>query len=163
MQPRPKYLVVAKTGRALAASAKRGGCPVYVLDCFADRDTCGEALTVKQIPANGNCFDADLLRSAVEKICLEHPGMQLVPGSGFEQQPGLLQVLSEIAPCVGNPAEVVRNIKDPLCFFSLLNELGIPYPPTTTLYPPAGHNWLMKSIGGMGGDHIAHMDKYSVL
>ncbi len=35
----PPFLVVAVTGRALAASAARGGHRVAVLDCFADRDT----------------------------------------------------------------------------------------------------------------------------
>ena len=42
-EPAP-MLVAGVTGRALAASAVRGGHPVVVLDYFADRDTCALAV-----------------------------------------------------------------------------------------------------------------------
>jgi hypothetical protein len=136
------YLLIAQSGRALAASATRGNCPIHVMDCFADIDTCAEALSVVQVPFTDHSFDKDFLINAVKKRCLEQPGMQLVPGSGFERKPALLRTLSDIAPCIGNPAEVVEKIKDPVCFFDVLDELGIPHPPTTTLHQDSGNNWL---------------------
>jgi predicted ATP-grasp superfamily ATP-dependent carboligase len=152
--PLAKYLIIAQSGRALAASANRGNCPAHVIDHFADLDTCEMALSVKQIPYTDKSFAKGILQEAIKNSCLEHPGIELVPGSGFEQQTALIQILSDIAPCLGNSAEVIRKVKDPNCFFGLLDELGIPHPETTTLLQNAGHDWLCKTIGGMGGDHI---------
>ena len=159
--PLAKYLIIAQSGRALAASANRDNCPVHVIDYFADLDTCKMALSVKQLPFTDKSFDKDILQEAIKNICLEHPGIELVPGSGFEQQTALLQTLSDIAPCLGNSAEVIRKVKDPNCFFGLLDELGIPHPETTVLLQNAGHDWLCKTIGGMGGDHIVRDYKCS--
>ncbi|OGT32773.1 MAG: hypothetical protein A2W28_02885 [Gammaproteobacteria bacterium RBG_16_51_14] len=157
------YLIIAQSGRALAASATRGNYPIHVMDCFADMDTCAEALSVEQVPFTDHCFDKDFLTNAIKKRCLEQPGMQLVPGSGFERKPALLRTLSDLAPCIGNPADVVHKVKDPDCFFGLLDELGIPHPLTTTRYRNTGHNWLCKMTGGMGGDHIVRLDKNKAL
>jgi predicted ATP-grasp superfamily ATP-dependent carboligase len=160
--PLAEYLIVAQSGRALAASAKRDNCPTHVIDLYADLDTCEKALSVKQIQFTDKSFAKDILLEAVKNICLEHPGIELITGSGFEQQPALLQALFDLAPCLGNTAEVIRKVKDPICFFSLLDELGIPHPETTTLLRDAGHDWLCKTIGGMGGDHIVRNNKRNI-
>jgi predicted ATP-grasp superfamily ATP-dependent carboligase len=161
-KPLAKYLIVAQSGRALAASADRSNCPVHVIDCFADLDTCEKAQSVKQIQFTDKSFARDILLEAIKNICLEHPGIELIPGSGFEQQPALLQTLFDIAPCLGNSAEVIRKVKDPICFFGLLDELGISHPETTTVLQDAGNGWLCKKIGGMGGDHIVRDHKRSI-
>jgi hypothetical protein len=41
----------------------------------------------------------------------------LVIGSGFEDRPELLELLSEHCRLLGNPASTVRLVKDPAYFF----------------------------------------------
>lgn len=148
------YLVITQSGRSLAESARKGNCPVHVIDHFADSDTCTEAASVTRVPFAGGLFDENILIRTVREKCLEQPGIELVTGSGFEKKPALLQTLSRLAPCLGNPANIVQKVKDPVTFFGLLEDLDIPHPATTVVKKETGNDWLCKMTGGMGGDHI---------
>ena len=87
--PRVPYLVAAVTGRALAASAVRGGHPVVVLDYFADRDTRALAGAWRSVvAARGMRFDQRALLTAAQELAPVPAG--LVYGSGFEGRTGLL-------------------------------------------------------------------------
>lgn len=144
-------LIVAVSGRALASAARRVGEKVIVADLFADRDTAemGPCVRVPGVPAGG--LDYDALLSAVEKFRNQIGG--IVYGSGFERDPSVLRRLAEIAPILGNPAEVVERIKDPFGFSATLARLGLPHPATTALAPRLD-GWLRKLAGGAGGGHI---------
>src|SRR5215470_17897462 len=87
------FLVVALSGRALAAAARRAGCRARVLDLFGDMDTCDFAdacLTVDGSPENG--FDSVALLRAADRLALavEPPRYGLVYGAGLESVPDVL-------------------------------------------------------------------------
>jgi predicted ATP-grasp superfamily ATP-dependent carboligase len=151
---KPSYLVAASSGRTLAASAHRAGLLVHVVDLFADRDTRG-AHTARVAGTLRDGFDPTCLVERIGQLRQSQNLEGLVVGSGFEDRPELLELLSEHCRLLGNPASTVRLVKDPAYFFGLLERLGIPYPETVQ-QPPADHRtgWLIKRIGAMGGDHI---------
>jgi len=154
--PEP-FLVVALSGRALAAAARRAGCRARVLDLFGDMDTrelADACLTVDGNPENG--FDSAALLRAAERLApaAEPPRYGLVYGAGLESMPGALAQLGEGRRLYGNsPATLVRT-KDPRQFFALLDRLGLPHPTTTHTPPADPTGWLAKQVGGSGGAHV---------
>lgn len=162
MTPRPvlppadaPWLIVAVTGRALAASALRGGYQPVVLDFFADRDTRALAQATRVVARPSALrIDARALRTALRDLTPAGGWAGVVPGAGFEARPALLHLLADCAPLYGNPAEVVAQAKDPARFTRLLDELGLPHP-EVRLAPVADvRGWLEKRVGGAGGTHI---------
>lgn len=150
----PQILIVAVSGRALAAAARRAGTAPLVLDLFNDLDTRALASRSAACGSLAKGFDAEALLAAARA----EPGLPLVYGSGFEARPGLLARLAEGRTLFGNPPETVARIKDPAVFFPLLDRLGIPHPAVALAPPkqdrdwPAG--WLVKRTGGAGGAHV---------
>jgi uncharacterized protein len=152
------YLIVSVTGRALAASAVRGGCRVAVLDCFADRDTRSLAITCRSVArSSGPRFDQRLLLQAADRLA-RRAGDGLVYGSGFEGRTGLLARLAGGRRLYGNQPEVVAAVRDPAAFFPLLRRLGIPHPEVRLAAPANPTGWLLKRPGGAGGAHVRHAD-----
>ena len=150
-EPRPA-LIVALSGRALAAAAARAGERAIVLDLFADRDTAGHAAACEVLPRGPHGFARDALLAAVASRAGAVRG--LVYGAGFEHDPALLEEMSTLVPIIGNAAQAVAAAKDPLGFAALLARLALPHPPTART-PPSAEGWLRKRIGGSGGSHIA--------
>jgi predicted ATP-grasp superfamily ATP-dependent carboligase len=151
----PPYLVAGVTGRALAASAWRGGHRVIVLDYFADRDCARWAVACHAVaPPDALRFDRQLLLSLAERLAPPDRSAGLVYGSGFEGRTGLLRRLAAGRRLCGNRPEVVRAIKDPARFFPLLDRLGIPHPETRLAPPETLTGWLAKQAGGAGGTHV---------
>ncbi len=95
-------------------------------------------------------FDADDLLAQLETL----PPSPVLYGSGFEQQPELLEKISSRHPLIGNQPQVVAALKNPETFFGLLEHQHIPYPPTRLDKPGSNHGWLVKRRGGSGGTHI---------
>jgi predicted ATP-grasp superfamily ATP-dependent carboligase len=150
------YLIVAVSGRALAASAARGGFRVAVLDCFADRDTRSLASTCRSVASPlGPRFDARALLESAETLGRRYRG-GLVYGSGFEGRTGLLARVASDRPLHGNPPELVRAVRDPNLFFPLLRRLDISHPEVRLVAPPNPAGWLLKRPGGAGGAHVRH-------
>jgi len=151
----PPFLIVAVTGRALATSAARGGYPVVVLDCFADRDTravAAEAVAVAK-PGTMHLDTAAVLRQARSLAPATHCA-GLVVGSGFEKGGTFLSKLAAGRKLMGNPPRVVATVKDPRRFFPLLDRLGISHPEVRLTPPPDPTGWLIKRAGGAGGTHV---------
>ncbi len=146
----PAYLIVASSGRALAASAQRAGIPVQVVDLFADQDTRRYAESVYVAGTTARGFAPARLLDLVRR--LRHEGV--IVGSGLEGQEALLKSLEEACRIFGNPAPVVQRVKDPACFFRQLDRLGIPHPETLEPGVANSEGWLMKRIGAAGGAHI---------
>lgn len=151
---KPSYLIAASSGRALAASAHRAGLPVHVVDLFADRDTRGYAHTARIVGTLRDGFDPARLFERIGQLRRSKNIEGLVVGSGFEDQPEFLELLSQSYQLFGNPASTVRLVKDPADFFGLLERLGIPYPETVQQPVDNSTGWLIKRIGATGGDHI---------
>lgn len=148
----PSHLIVATTGRALARSAWRSGHRVAVLDLFADHDTRGYATVCQRLPASDWDLDAAAAVRAAKEIC--PVSVPLVTGSGFENQPALLDVLARGRKLFGNSSASVAASKDPRHFFTLLDRLGIAHPETSLTLPDNPGGWLAKKIGGSGGTHV---------
>jgi predicted ATP-grasp superfamily ATP-dependent carboligase len=147
------FAVVALSGRALAASAAKAGYRVVVFDIFGDVDTHACAERTHKVPGSITTgFDADELVRLVGQSAPASAG--LVYGSGLESRPALLAALGATSRIYGNPADVVRLIKDPGWFFALLRRLDVPHPETSSRRPDDPRGWLVKRIGAAGGAHI---------
>ncbi len=127
---------------------------MHVVDLFADRDTHACARSVARIRPGPEGFDREALCAAVAKVGARDRIAGVVAGSGFEQNPTLLDALSTGAELLGNEAEIVRNVKEPEIFFAGLSRLGIPHPETRSSLPSDSRGWLRKRIGGSGGMHV---------
>lgn len=149
------FLVAAVTGRALAASAARGGHDVVVIDCFADRDLRALVRSCRPVVAKrGLRFDARALLAAAAELAPPGRCAGLVYGSGFEARVALLARLAAGRRLYGNEPDVVRAVKDPRRFIPLLDRLRIRHPATRRTAPPAPTGWLVKQPGGAGGAHV---------
>ncbi|HEX4627507.1 MAG TPA: hypothetical protein VH137_01860, partial [Gemmatimonadales bacterium] len=150
------FLIAAVTGRALAASAARGGRAVVVTDCFADRDTRELARDCRSVVAQrGLRFHARTLLAAAAQLAPPGRCAGLVYGSGFEARATLLERLASGRRLYGNSSAVVAAVRDVGRFCALLDSLGVSYPETRR-GPPSGSpaGWLVKLPGGAGGAHV---------
>ncbi|TCT04713.1 ATP-grasp domain-containing protein [Aquabacter spiritensis] len=148
--------VIALSARPLAASAARAGLAVLSLDLFADLDTCAHAARCVRVhKKNGYAFDGDDLIQALAS--LSPPGLPVVLGGGFEHDTALMSRVGVRNPILGNMAETVRVVKDPLALAALCGHLRIPFPEVTLDAPSgalSGAALLERRIGGWGGQHI---------
>jgi predicted ATP-grasp superfamily ATP-dependent carboligase len=149
------YLVAGVTGRALAASAARGGHRVIVLDYFADRDCASRAVASRAVVSpKALRFDRHALLAAANALAPANRSAGLVYGSGFEGRIALLRRLARGRRLFGNDPDVVEAVKDPSLFFPLLDRLGIAHPETRLAAPSDSAGWLVKRTGGAGGVHV---------
>jgi predicted ATP-grasp superfamily ATP-dependent carboligase len=148
-------LIVAASGRALAASARRGGYWPLVVDFFGDSDTIALAHAHARLEdglARG--ITLDTLDAALARVTAGRQPCGLVWGTGFEDRPVLLTHLARRWRLCGNGAETVATLKNPLAFAALCDDCGIAHPETTLLPPSNTGGWLAKRKGGAGGGHI---------
>ncbi len=142
---RPALLILAQSGRMLAASARRAEYVPLVVDRFGDRDT--RRLTPVCIPVAD--FRAETLANAALKLIERHCPVGWLYGAGVDAMPDLVRTLASRCPLYGNQEAVLRQCLDPERFFPLLDRLGIAYPPIRRT-PPGEPGWLLKR-GGCGG------------
>jgi len=151
------YLVVALSGRALAAAARRSGRRAVVADLFGDADTRALADAIRVVEGDlDDGFDEAALVQAAEELApaASPPRQGLVYGSGLESRPDLLRRLAQGRRLCGNSPETVARTKDPQYFFGLLDRLGIPHPAVSFAAPADARGWLLKHSGGAGGGHV---------
>jgi uncharacterized protein len=150
-------LIASVSGRALAEAARRAGFTPLVADFFADADTQDAAHACRKLTGLARGFR---WRSLYPALCTlaelaPSPVLGLVYGSGFEDRPELLRLISRRWPLLGTAAAAVAGLKSPEDFFGTLDRLGIAHPPTQSEPPARGGRWLVKKRGGAGGSHIA--------
>ena len=146
-------LIAAASGRALAASAARAGYVPLAADAFGDQDTlaaCAGHVRVNLLRR----VDGDKLIDALDTLAAGRNCAGVVCGSGFEDRADLLMRLAQRWPLLGNAAQTVARIKDPLEFARLCRTAGIPHPDTALIAPGDPAGWLNKRVGGAGGWHI---------
>ncbi len=153
------YLIIARSGRAIAASAKRAGHKVAVLDCFNDEDTKSFSEAVYPLHFQNNGFDVDELLEYVRIIISQHQNAKIVIGSGFESNPEMLDRLAEIAPLLCNSKETIVKLKDPISFYDMLDRNGIAFPEYSVSRAAFSKKMLRKKIGDTGGGHVAWSDQ----
>lgn len=152
------FLIVASSGRSLAASAKRAGCRARVLDLFGDADLDEiEAAFARVARGKSGGFDADDLLKRADALAprASQPPFGLVYGSGFEDRPALLARLELGRELFGNSPPVLARSKDPFALAALIDKLGLPRPEIARERPEGG-GWLIKRVGGAGGIHIRY-------
>jgi predicted ATP-grasp superfamily ATP-dependent carboligase len=149
----PDLVLVGVAARGLAAAARRAGYAPIVLDLFGDDDT--RALACEAIPIRrlgGLNFDPDDL---FEQLGLHAAGeLPVVLGTGFEQDPDMVERIGRQFRMVGNGRQTLAWLKEPIVFMRLLANLGVPHPAVFTGPAPAGMRTLEKRIGGSGGWHV---------
>jgi predicted ATP-grasp superfamily ATP-dependent carboligase len=157
-EPR-QVLIVASSGRALAASTHRAGFATVVLDLFDDTDLRSVAKASARVARRfGRGFDQGLLLEAAARLApaSDPPTWGFVYGGGLEARPRLIDRLAAGRRLFGNTAKAVRAAKDPVRLSALLDRLGIPHPETSLAPPETADKraWLVKQVGGAGGVHI---------
>jgi predicted ATP-grasp superfamily ATP-dependent carboligase len=153
MQPAEPVLICALSGRALAQYARAAGYAPIVLDAFADLDTRAAAHVWCRIPVDPSWrLHGGALLAAARRLA--PPPIPLVWGSGFERVPDLLAELADGRELLGNPAGMVRRIKDPSAWRKMIDALGIAHPEIRLARPADPTGWLCKRTGGAGGGHV---------
>ncbi|MGH6800384.1 MAG: ATP-grasp domain-containing protein [Methylocella sp.] len=149
-------LIAADSGRALTAAARRAGYRPLVADFFDDLDTRGSCAANRLIAGGlDSGFEGESLIAALEALAKGEAPCGLVYGAGFEDRVGLLELVAQRWTLFGNPAAVVRSVKDPVRLAELCAASNIPHPKISTRMPRDGRHWLVKSAGGSGGSHVA--------
>ncbi len=148
------FLIIARSGRALAASAKRAGYNVCVMDCFADADTIALSESTLQLAYKCSGFVAESLLTQTRAIVARHPGIKIVVGTGFEVNTGLLDALRDLAPVLSNSNNTIATLKDPISLCAVLGRAAVRYPTTSLTRPTDATGWLVKKAGGIGGAHV---------
>jgi predicted ATP-grasp superfamily ATP-dependent carboligase len=149
-------LIAAASGRALAAAARRAGYRPLVADFFDDADTRALARANRLVAGDlRSGFQSGALIAALESLAEGEAPIGLVYGAGFEDRVEILEDLALRWTIFGNPPEVVRRIKAPFELAALCASLDVTHPEISLNMPQDPQNWLVKSIGGAGGSHVA--------
>lgn len=154
---KPKaVLIVAFSGRALAASVRRAGFVPLVADLFADADA--TALAAHNIHVEGDLvrgFSASHMLAALDELAAHGPEpLGVVYGAGFEARLDLLTEIGERWRLLGNAPVTVARLKAPRSFADSCARLDVPHPEITIDPPAEPRGWLRKRCGGAGGSHI---------
>jgi predicted ATP-grasp superfamily ATP-dependent carboligase len=148
-------LIAAYSGRALAASARRGGYVPLVADFFGDDDTLAVAHAHVHLRSGiDQGIDADELEDALATLAAGMSPAGIVCGTGFEDRTGILARLGARWPLIGNSADVIARCKTPQDFASMCGRCGVPHPEIRHAPPDDAAGWLIKRAGGAGGTHI---------
>jgi predicted ATP-grasp superfamily ATP-dependent carboligase len=155
MNRKTTVLIAAASGRALAASARRGGYAPLVADFFGDQDTIAAAHAYVRLEAGSVLsIDTPELLAAFEILTASRQPAGAVCGTGFEDRPELLARIAQHWTLLGNKPETVARVKDPLVLADICRNCGIPHPETALAPPADPAGWLRKRKGGAGGWHI---------
>jgi len=151
-------LIVAASGRALAASARRGGMIPLVADFFGDQDTIALAHAHRRLASGlrAGMQPAEVLEAleALARAAPSAPLIGVICGTGFEDRPDLLAAIAERWPLIGNGADVVARVKDPISLTAICRDGAVPHPPVALDPPVDSTGWLVKRRGGAGGSHV---------
>ena len=134
----------------LAQSASKAGIRSVAIDHYADADTRLSAEMAVPVPDQRRGFDQQALLDTAS-LWAPQGEYPLVYGSGFDSCPDLLDRLSRDREVIGNPATVLRDMRNPHYFFRLLDQLEIPHPEVRFDFPDDPENWLVKSGCSEGG------------
>ncbi|MGF7162006.1 putative ATP-grasp superfamily ATP-dependent carboligase [Rhodoligotrophos appendicifer] len=152
---RPSVLIAAISGRSLAEAASESGFAPLVADMFGDLDTLALAQDCAVVPGDlDKGFDGDALILALETLAQGRHPIGVVYGGGFDGRPDLLERLEKRHRLIGNPSQVVAQVKDPFWFADACSRLSIPHPRVAKSPVADECEWLVKRAGGSGGAHI---------
>jgi uncharacterized protein len=145
-----QVLVAGISTRALAASAARAGYRVTAVDAFGDMDLHRDVAVISGLREGGAHFKAMAAAVAADQA----PGGLACYTSNFENYPAAVERLAERRTLLGNPAPVLRRVRDPLVLTHTLAQLGFSIPKMRSSPPPdqnARDSWLLKPRRSGGG------------
>src|SRR2546421_3102690 len=155
MPEQPAVLIAAVSGRALAASARRGGFVPLVADGFGDDDTLALAHAYLRVQMDAaHRLDPEHLLQALERLAVSHRLLGMVCGTGFEDRPALLDRIARQWRLLGNSPATIARLKHPQTFAALCRGCGVSHPETRADPPTDLADWLVKRAGGAGGTHV---------
>lgn len=143
-------LIAGVSTRAVAVSAARAGYRVTAVDAFADLDLRAVAEVLPLREDGGTRFSpaaAATLSRTVEADAVAYT-------SNFENHPEAVAALAQGRRLLGNPAAVLRAVRNPIDLMRVLRHREFRVPATRATAPPAAletHGWLLKPRRSGGG------------
>lgn len=149
MNPPPDLVILGASTRAAATSALRAGIQPICIDDYGDRD-----LAVVATLASAAGRDRIEL---FEELVAGQSGVSWLYTGPIENQPELVERLSARYRLLGNPASVLRAVRDPFRVAATLRRAGLVHPDVRALGSrlPRDGLWLVKPFASGGGRHIA--------
>jgi predicted ATP-grasp superfamily ATP-dependent carboligase len=149
---RGHVLVAGVTTRALAISAARAGYKVTALDAFGDLDLRAAAEVILLRPEPKTRFTPLEAAGAAEDVTAGFA----VYTSNFENYPDAVSRLAQGRRLLGNPADVLVRVRDPIELMRALRRQGFATPRTrATAGTGSGRgSWLLKPRRSGGGHGI---------
>jgi len=152
-----RILVLGVSTRAMVESAVRGGHDVVAVDFFGDRDQARLAESYALQRDLGLPASAEGLAAAARGIDAD----AIVYGSNLENHPEVVAELALRGTLLGNPAEVLREVRDWALLRRFCEDAGIAHP-VTLLRGEEGRagrgRWLRKRLRSGGGHGVAAWD-----
>jgi predicted ATP-grasp superfamily ATP-dependent carboligase len=146
---RVRVLVAGVSTRALVRSAARAGYRVSAVDAFGDVDLRAVARVVALTRESGG-FSPDAAADEAARL----PADAVAYTSNFENYPDAVTRLASGRRLLGNPAAVLRGVRDPLHLMRMLRDRGVPVPLTRASAPAItrrSSKWLLKPRRSGGG------------
>ena len=139
-----RLLIVGASVRAASQSARKAGYDVVAADLFADRDT---------REAAGDCILVERYPQDLVTIRNDYPLVPLIYTGAMENYPSVLRQFCADGRTLGNSADSVFRVSDPMDLQSAFRRAGLPFP-LTRLEPPENGTrtqWLAKPLRRSGG------------
>lgn len=152
-----RTLVLGVSTRAMVESAVRGGHDVVAVDFFGDRD---QALVAESYALErdlGLPPTAEGLGEAARRVAAE----AVVYGANLENHATVVARLAGEHEVLGNPPEVLREVRDWALLRRACEESGIAHPVTLLPGEEAGAvtgRWLRKRVRSGGGHGVGRWD-----
>lgn len=147
---RPHLLVVGVTVRALAVSAARAGYRVTAVDAFGDLDLCRIADAVSLRSEDHTQYSPERAVAAAERVRAD----LVAYTSNFENYPDAVARLARHRELLGNPPEVLVQVRNPIELMRRLRRRGFATPETratAVVNPTKVDPWLLKPRRSGGG------------
>ena len=154
-----RFLVLGVSTRAMVESAVRGGYDVVAVDFFGDLDQArlAESYALQRdlgLPADGGGPGGGRAASSTPT--------RSSYGSNLENHPEVVAGSARRARVLGNPAEVLREVRDWALLRRVCREAGIAHPDDAARAArraaPARGRWLRKRVRSGGGHGVTRWD-----
>jgi predicted ATP-grasp superfamily ATP-dependent carboligase len=143
----PAVVILGASARAAAASAARAGWTVHAADLFCDADLAIVA---------GSCRRVTDYPGGLHTAAAGFPMAAWCYTGAVENHPDLIDQITATRPLAGNPAAVVRRVRDPAILAAALADAGLRFPETfpTAVGVPTDGSFVAKPRSSAGGHGI---------
>lgn len=143
----PAVVMLGASVRALAASAVRAGWSVHAADLFCDADLASVAESRRRVSD---------YPSGLGEAVADFPAGPWCYTGAIENHPDLIDRITATRPLAGNPAAVVRRVRDPAILAAALADAGLRFPETfpTADGVPTDGSFIVKPRSSAGGHGI---------